>query len=91
MYNMQKFSNPKKLILVATDMDMKCEVVQKEVMWRIKTISMKRQSRCNEQHAKIFQPQEVVDLGGHGHGHEVWSSAEGGDVAHQNDQREEAK
>ena len=52
--------------LVATDMAMKCEVVQKEVMWRIKTISMKRQSRCNEQHAKVLQPQEV-DLGGHGH------------------------
>ena len=70
MNNMLKFSNPKKLTLVATDMAMKCEVVQKEVMWHIKTISMKRQSRCNEQHAKVLQPQEV-DLGGHRHGHEV--------------------
>ena len=49
MNNMQKFSNPKKLILVATDMAMKCEVVEKEVMWHIKTISMKKQSRCNEE------------------------------------------
>ena len=59
-------------------------------MWHIKPISMKRPSRCNEQHAKVLQPQEV-DLGGHGHGHEMWSSVEVGDVAHQTDQHEEAK
>ena len=29
MYNMQKFPNLKKLILVATDMAMKCELVLK--------------------------------------------------------------
>ena len=85
MNNMQKFSNPIKSTLVATDVAMKCEVVQKEVIWHIKTISIRRQSRYNEQHAKVLQPHDhEIDLGGHGHGHEVWSSAEGGDVAHNN-------
>ena len=51
---------------------------------------MKRQSRCNVQHGKVLQPQEV-DPGGHGHGHEVHGSDEVGHVAHQNDQQEEAK
>ena len=32
MYNMQKFFNTKKLILVATVMVMKCEAVLKQVM-----------------------------------------------------------
>ena len=79
-----------KLTLVATDMAIKCEVVQKKLMRHIKTISMKRQSKCNEQHAKVLQPQEV-DLGGHGHGHEVHCSVEVGHAAHQNNQHEEAK
>ena len=51
---------------------------------------MKKQSRCNVQQSKDLQPQEV-DLGGHGHGHEVRGSVEVGHVAHQNDQHEEAK
>ena len=51
---------------------------------------MKRQNRCNEEHAKVLQLQEV-DLGGHGHGQEVHSRVEVGHVAHQNDQHEEAK
>ena len=90
MYHMQSFSNPKKLILVATDMTMKCEAALKKVMLHIKMISLKRQGRCSKQHAKVLQPQEG-DLGVHGHGHEVFSSLEVGHVAHQNDQYEEAK
>ena len=90
MYNMQKHSNPKKLILVATDMAMKCEAVLKYVMWHIKTISMEGQSRCNEQQAKVLQLQEV-DLGGHGHGQEFPGRVEVGHVAHQNNQHEKAK
>ena len=69
MYNLQKSSNPKKLVLVATDMSMKGEAVLKCVVQHIKTISMKRQGRCNVQRAKVLQTQEV-DLGGHGHVHE---------------------
>ena len=59
-------------------------------MQHIKTISMKRQSGCNVQHEEVPQPQEV-DLGGLGHCREVQCSVEVGDVAHQNDQHEEAK
>ena len=68
--NLTKDSWLQKLILVAADMGMKCIAVLKWVMQHIKTISIKRQSRCNVQQVKVLQPQEV-DLGGHGHGHEV--------------------
>ena len=47
---------------------------------------MKRQTRYNEQHAKVLQHEEV-DLGGH----EVHFSAEVGHPAHQIDQHEEGK
>ena len=59
-------------------------------MQYIKTISMKRQSRCNAQQAKVLQPQGV-DLGGLGHGHEIHSRVKVGHAAYQNDQQEEAK
>ena len=65
----------KKLILVASDMIMKFIAMLKYVMHHIKTISMKRQSKCNEQHDEVPKPQEV-DFGGLGHGHEVHSSVE---------------
>ena len=53
-------------------------------------ISLERQSRRNEQPAKVLQPQEL-DLGGLGQGHEGHSSVEVNHAAHQNDQYEEAK
>ena len=58
-------------------------------MWHIKTISMKRQGRCTEQHAKVLETQEVA-LGDHRHGHEVHSSVEVGRAAHHEDQHGES-
>ena len=68
--NLPEDSWLKKLILVAADMGMKCIAVLKWVTQHTKTISIERQSWCNVQQAKFLQPQEV-DLGGHGHDHEV--------------------
>ena len=51
---------------------------------------MKRESRCNVQQAKVPKPQEV-DLGGLGHGHELYRSVKVGHAAHQMNQHEEAK
>ena len=59
-------------------------------MRQIKTISVKRQSRCNVQHAKVLEPQEV-DLRGHGHGQEVLISVEVGHVVHQNYQKSQSR
>ena len=59
-------------------------------MQYIKTVSMKRQSRCIVQHDKVPQPKEV-ELGGLGHGCEVYNSVKVGHAAHQNDLHEKAK
>ena len=60
MYSKQKFSNLKKLILLAPDMAMKHEAVLKQVQWLIKTIRMKRQCRYNKEYANVLLPKKLI-------------------------------
>ena len=54
--NLPKHSWLQKLILVASDMAMKGIAVLKKVMQHIKTISMKRQSKCDVQQKSSLTP-----------------------------------
>ena len=61
----------------------------KLIMWGIKLISMRSTIRLSESHAQLIQLTEVVDLGEHGHRHEVQSSDEVGHAGYPIDQHEE--
>ena len=56
MYIMMNFPNPKKLILVVSDMAKKCIALLKYVMQHIKTVRIMRQSRGNVQHDEVPSP-----------------------------------